>query len=311
MVLSTDQTTLLLNWRTVPYHAPLIVGHHLGYYEEEGVRLVLLEPHNPSDVPEIVVRGSVDLALKAIIHTVAIRGRGDPVLSVGTLLDEPFTGLLYLKSSGIRTFHDLKGKRIGYVGYFGKIMVDDLFRRAGLAQDEYETIRVGMNVTDAIQRGRIDAGIGIGCHHRLELEERCGETGMLRIDELAGLGCCCFCSIQFICSERVFQEKRSEISAILRATQRATHFVLDQPEEAFDLFCEARPEQKSPLNRRIFFHTLPFLSRTLENVERDWKKVYNYARHLGVVSDVISYDEIYTNALLPERPHCALEPLPV
>jgi ABC-type nitrate/sulfonate/bicarbonate transport system substrate-binding protein len=293
-----NQTTLLLNWRALPYHAPIIVGQSLGYYEEAGVRLAILEPHNPSDVPDIIARGSVDLALKAIIHTVSMRGRGDRVVSVGTLLDEPFTGLLYLKSTGIQAFHDLRGKRIGYVGHFGKIMIDDLFRRAEI--EEYETVRVGMNVTDAIRRGTIDAGIGIGCHHRLELEERCGETGMLRIDELAGLGCCCFCSIQFICSEEVLKEKREEISAILRATRRATHFILDRPEEAFDQLCQARPEQNSPLNRRIFFHTLPFLSRTLENVERDWKKVYGYACHLGVVSDEIAYDEIYSNALLQQ-----------
>jgi ABC-type nitrate/sulfonate/bicarbonate transport system substrate-binding protein len=44
------------------------------------------------------------------------------VLSVGSLLDEPFTGVVYLKESGITSdFRSLKGKRIGYVGEFGKV----------------------------------------------------------------------------------------------------------------------------------------------------------------------------------------------
>lgn len=44
------------------------------------------------------------------------------MLSIGSLLDEPFTGVVYLKGSGISTdFHSLKGKRIGYVGEFGKV----------------------------------------------------------------------------------------------------------------------------------------------------------------------------------------------
>jgi len=43
-------------------------------------------------------------------------------LSIGSLLDEPFTGVVYLKDSGITTdFRTLKGKRIGYVGEFGKV----------------------------------------------------------------------------------------------------------------------------------------------------------------------------------------------
>jgi len=42
-------------------------------------------------------------------------------VSIGSLLDEPFTGVVYLKDSGITTdFTSLKGKRIGYVGEFGK-----------------------------------------------------------------------------------------------------------------------------------------------------------------------------------------------
>jgi pyrimidine precursor biosynthesis enzyme len=44
------------------------------------------------------------------------------VLSIGSLLDEPFTGVVYLKDSGINPdFRTLKGKRIGYVGEFGKV----------------------------------------------------------------------------------------------------------------------------------------------------------------------------------------------
>lgn len=44
-----------------------------------------------------------------------------------SLLDEPFTGVVYLKESGITSdFRTLKGKRIGYVGEFGKIQIDEL-----------------------------------------------------------------------------------------------------------------------------------------------------------------------------------------
>jgi pyrimidine precursor biosynthesis enzyme len=44
------------------------------------------------------------------------------VTSIGSLLDEPFTGVVYLKDSGItEDFRSLKGKKIGYVGEFGKV----------------------------------------------------------------------------------------------------------------------------------------------------------------------------------------------
>ena len=91
------------------------------------------------------------MGFKAMIHTLAVRdplvhkiclgawlislqakARNFPVTSIGSLLDEPFTGVVYLKSSGITTdFHSLKGKRIGYVGEFGKVRLTVKFGDRG------------------------------------------------------------------------------------------------------------------------------------------------------------------------------------
>lgn len=69
---------------------------------------------------------------------------------------------------------------------------------------DYEAVRVGMNVAGAIIDGSIHAGIGLENVQMVQLEEWCKSQGkdpkivkMLRIDELAKLGCCCFCSILF------------------------------------------------------------------------------------------------------------------
>jgi pyrimidine precursor biosynthesis enzyme len=73
-------------------------------------------------VTEIIGSGKVDMGFKAMIHTLAAKARGFPVTSIGSLLDEPFTGVVYLKGSGITTdFRSLKGRKIGYVGEFGKV----------------------------------------------------------------------------------------------------------------------------------------------------------------------------------------------
>lgn len=40
----------------------------------------------------------------------------------------------------------------------------------------YKTVRIGMNVTDAIYRDIIDTGIGFINFQKVELEHLCGET---------------------------------------------------------------------------------------------------------------------------------------
>ncbi len=103
------RTTLLLNWYANPYHTPIFIAKAQNYYADEGIHLAILETTDPSDVTEIVGLGKVDIGLKAMIHTIAARAKGFPITSIGTLLDEPPTGLIALKSSGIRSFQAVSG----------------------------------------------------------------------------------------------------------------------------------------------------------------------------------------------------------
>jgi pyrimidine precursor biosynthesis enzyme len=107
-----------------------------------------------------------------MIHTLAAKARDYPVKSVGSLLDELFTGVSYLKGSGETSdFQSLKGKRIGSVGEFGKIQIDELTKHYGMTPDDYGAVRCGMNVAKYIIERKIDAGIGIECIQQVELEE--------------------------------------------------------------------------------------------------------------------------------------------
>lgn len=304
----STRTTLLLNWYANPYHTPIFVAHSLGYYADEGIKLAILEPTDPSDVTEIVGLGHVDFGVKAMIHTLAARAKGYPVTSIGTLLDEPPTGLIALKSSGITSFQDIVGKRIGYIGEFGKIIIDDLATLAGIESSSYQAVRIGMNLTDAICRNVIDAGIGFINFQKVELEHLRGETFFLRLDQLAGLGCCCFCSIQFIVPERILAQPEL-IAGFLNATQRGAAFTTEFPDDAYEVLCQQKPQLRTSMYQNIFFRTLPFFSRTLLNVERDWNKVAGYSRHLGIIDDSFVMGACYTNELLPKMPHSELKPI--
>ncbi|KAK1985824.1 NMT1/THI5 like-domain-containing protein [Colletotrichum cereale] len=302
--MSTDKITFLTNWHATPYHAPLYLAQAKGYFKEEGIKVALLEPNDPSDVTEIIGSGKVDLGFKAMIHTLAAKARNFPVLSIGSLLDEPFTGVVYLKDSGITTdFRSLKGKRIGYVGEFGKIQIDELTSHYGMTPDEYTAVRCGMNVSKAIMEGTIDAGIGLENVQMVELEEWLAARGrpktdvqMLRIDELAELGCCCFCSVLYIGNESFIAENPDKVRKFMRAVKRATDHVLEKPEEAWREYVDCKPVMGSDLNRKIFERSFAYFSHDLKNVERDWAKVTKYGKRLGVLDE--SFKPNYTNEFL-------------
>ncbi len=210
-------TTLLLNWHVTAYHAPILIAKSMGLFEQVGLDVAILEPSDPSDVTKIVGTKKVDFALKAFVHCFAARERGFLVTSVATVFDEPPSGILYSDKNRITCVDDLKGKRIGYVGEFGKHMMEDILKKWSIPKSDIELIRVGMYGVDALIVDRIDGFIGINCIQGLELESRIGSSHILRIDELADLGCCCFCSIALICHEDFIKEEPDTITALCRA----------------------------------------------------------------------------------------------
>jgi hypothetical protein len=78
--------------------------------------------------------------------------------SLPTSFDWRIFSQIFKKSLKMEKLQDIVGKRVGYIGHFGKVMVDDLARQAGIPATDYTMVRVGMNVTDAIIRGEIDTG---------------------------------------------------------------------------------------------------------------------------------------------------------
>ncbi|KAI8895240.1 NMT1/THI5 like-domain-containing protein [Globomyces pollinis-pini] len=285
--------TCLLNWQAAPYHAPLYLAQKMGFFEKNGIKVAILEPADPSDVTEVIGTGKSDLGLKAMIHTIAGKAAGFNVTSIGTLLDEPLTGIVHVKSqSGITDFDSLRGKRIGYVGHFGKVIIDELMRSRGFKETDYTAVRVGMRVTESIKAGIIDAGVGLENVQQAELENwvvsRGGDKSdveMLRIDELADLGCCCFCSILYIGNDKFLEENPEKVKAFMASVREATDYMLANPDAAYQKFIEMKPTLNTADQRSIYDRSMPYFSKDLLNVQRDWNKVTGYCKRLELIKD--------------------------
>ncbi|ODV81110.1 pyrimidine precursor biosynthesis enzyme [Suhomyces tanzawaensis NRRL Y-17324] len=314
--MTTEKISFCLNWQATPYHIPVYLASTKGFFKEQGLDISILEPSNPSDVTELIGSGKIDMGLKAMVHTLAAKARGFPVTSIGSLLDEPFTGLLYLKGNGVtEDFRSLKGKRIGYVGEFGKIQVDELTKYYGMTPADYTTVRCGMNVAKYLIEGSIDAGIGIECIQQVELEEFCKKEGrpptdamMLRIDKLAELGCCCFCTILYIANDKFMAANPEKMTKFLTAIKKATDYVLQHPHDAWAEYCDFKPQMKSELNGKMFERCFAYFSDSLYNVKRDWTKVTKYGKRLEILPG--DYEPNYTNEFLSwEEPVETRDPL--
>jgi pyrimidine precursor biosynthesis enzyme len=188
-----------------------------------------------------------------------------------------------------------------------------------MSPSDYTAIRCGMNVSGAIIKGEVDAGIGLENVQMVELEDWLTKQNrpkhdvqMLRIDELAELGCCCFCSVSlltlvannatnrpqilYIGNEKFLAENPDKVRAFMRAVKKATDLVLSDPEKAWAEYVAFKPVMGTDLNRRIFERSFAYFSPDLKNVKRDWDKVTRYGKRLDVLEE--GFVPNYTNEYL-------------
>lgn len=82
----------------------------------------------------------------------------------------------------------------------------------------------------------------------------------------------------------------------MRAVKRATDDVLADPAAAYAEYIDVKPIMGTDVNRKIFERSFAYFSRDLKNVQRDWTKVTNYGKRLGILdADFVAN---YTNKFL-------------
>lgn len=120
---------------------------------------------------------------------------------------------------------------------------------------------------------------------------------MLRIDVLAELGCCCFCSILIIANDEFLAANPKRVASFMRAVKRATDLLHADPAAAWAEYCRVEKTMNTPLNFKIFERSFVYMSKDMSCVARDWNKVvgvcapslaasltsWQYCKRLGVI----------------------------
>ncbi len=251
---AADRLTLLLDWFVNPDHAPLVVALQRGYFAELGLEVELVAPADPNDPPKLVAAGKADLAIsyQPQLHLQAAAGL--PLVRIGTLIATPLNSLVVLADGPVETLADLKGRKVGFsVGGFEDAVLGRMLEEAGLALDDVELVNVNFSLSPALLSGQVDAVIGAFRNfelNQLEIEGRPGraffpeEHGVPAYDELI-----------FIAHRDRLADDR--LPRFLDAVERATLYMLNHPQEAWEEFRGYRPELDDELNRRAWADTLP------------------------------------------------------
>ena len=251
---AADRLTLLLDWFVNPDHAPIIVADQLGYFANAGLDVEIVAPADPNDPPKLVAAGQADVAISYQPQLHIQVDQGLPLTRIGTLVATPLNSLVVLAEGPIEEIADLKGRKVGFsVGGFEDALLGAMLGHHGLKLDDVELVNVNFALSPALLSGQIDAVIGAFRNFELNQLELEGHPGRAFYPEEQGVPT--YDELIFIANTGALADRR--LPRFIDAIEAATLYILNHPEESFELFIKGRPELNDELNRRAFADTLP------------------------------------------------------
>ena len=249
-----DRLSIMLDWFVNPDHAPIILAQELGYFTDAGLVVEIVTPSDPNDPPRMAAAGRVDLAVSYQPQLHLSRHNDLPLRRVGTLISTPLTCLVVLADGPVEQMADLAGRRVGFaVAGVQEVLLDAMLAHNGLAPTDVEQINIGWSISPALMSGQVDGVIGAFRNFELNQLAIEGTEGRCFYPESEGVPA--YDDLIYVANPGDLDT--DAIARFLDATERATGYILNNPQQAWDIFAATASELQTELNTRAWADTWP------------------------------------------------------
>lgn len=278
-----DPLTLILDWYVNPDHAPIIIAQEKGYFAAQDLAVKIIAPADPTEPPKLVAAGRADLAVSYQPQLHLQVHEGLPLMRVGTLIAMPLNCLMVNRDGPIQTLADLRGKKIGYsVSGVEEAMMSAMLQKADLAISDVQMVNVNWSLTPAILTGQVDAVIGAFRNFELTQVELAGAKGRCFYPEEEGLPA--YDELIFIANRDGFDADKTR--RFLTAIEEATQYMVNHPQESYEIFAATSPDLRDELNQRAYFDTLARFALSPAALDNGrYSRFEAFLQHAGLISD--------------------------
>lgn len=254
---ATDKITLLLDWFVNPDHGPIIIAEEKGYFKDAGLEVEVIAPADPADPPKLVAAGRAELAISYQPQLHLQVAEGLPLVRVGTLVATPLNCLLVLADGPVQSIADLRGGKVGFsVAGVEEALLKTILERNGVGLDEIDLVNVNWSLSPSLMSGQVDAVIGAFRNFELNQMDIEGIKGRCFYLEEEGLPA--YDELIYIANRDSMN--KDVIRRFLQATELATQYIINHPQDSWDIFKSTAKELDDELNKRAWVDTLPRLA---------------------------------------------------
>lgn len=312
------QTLIRVGWcaRTLSSAAaPFAVATKMGWFAEAGLRVEPLPMPGSTDCMKNVATGEVPYSLPSIEPLAIIRPQGVKALNYYTAYQGNIYGIAVPEGSPVRSFTDLRGKRIGVTSMAsaGVIIARALANVNGMNPDSDIRVVVageGAQTAALVRSGQVDALSQFDTQYALV------EAAGVKLRMLDTSAISRFPSNGLVALEETLRNKRAEAVALARGYAMGTVFTIANPEAAVRILYEVYPQTK-PTGKDEATAIRDDV-KTIEARARNWRleaggvtrwgenSIENYNAYIdflvkqGVLKQDVPASELVTNDLIAD-----------
>jgi len=298
------KVTFRMNWKLTAPHAVYLLGKDLGFYEEEGIDLDILEGNGSVTTGQLISNKSDTFGLADSTALVPIMAKGLPIKAVAMVTPTSSLAVIVRADRQVRTMKDLEGKKIA-------VTAGDSITQiwpAVVAVNNLNKSRIQLVYVDAAAKipttleGKTDALMGAADDQTFVLEDN-GVPAVSLMFADYGVN---ILNLGIFVHEDLIRKDPDLIRRFLRATKRSHDALKANYTKALQLLINRKKELKMGLLKKQadgYYSRMKSPNNPeadmLYNVPRDWEMTVEIMKKYRNLEGEINAGDFYTNDFLP------------
>ena len=256
--------SIVLDWYPNAIHSFLYIAEEKGYFEEEGINLMIHYPANVSDPLALPAAKKANVGMYYLHQLIMARANeGIPVKSIGAITQGPLNVVIAKEENNIKRPKDLVGKKVGYSqGYVAEKLLSTVITLDGGDTSKAQLLDVGFDLLTATLTNSVDATFGGFVNHEVPvlLEKGIKVNYFYPTD----FGFPNYYEEVFVANEDMVKENKELYQGFLRAIRRGYADMKKDPEGAVELLLKKQEADQFPLTKNVEKQSIDILIPLME-----------------------------------------------
>lgn len=303
-----DKITMRLSWRWKAEFAPLVLADDMGFFEEQGIDVELLEGKGSGDVVPLIANKSDDFGYLNLTTVAISIGKGLPIKIVAGLMGKHPSALAFFSDLNIKEPKDLEGHSIALApGEAFAVIYPAFAQKWGIDMDKVQTVQLDPNAKNQVfLDGKVDI-LPVYVNNELPQLRQVAEKDIdILVPGEWGFNTP---ANGIITHNDTIQNNPDLVRRVVAAVTKGYEYALEHPEEAVDAVTK-RSEELASQPREVLLEqvkmTLDFMhSPATEGKpigymdEAEWTAALDLMAETGAIEERLPNETFFINDFVP------------